>query len=133
MGWNRVAAMGEPPSGVRRSDRGQTGGDGGVQFLARSCLGPAQGLGLAETGVDGTQQRAATGRVAPKPRAGRRPMIGPDQADVLRAQIAQQADAPLAVHGRQWAHDQGVLVSVATMSRAVQRLAITRKISPPRQ
>ncbi len=79
------------------------------------------------------QQWAATGSVAAKPRAGRRPAIGPAQADALRAQVAQQPDATLAAHRCQWARHHGVLVSVATMSRTLRRLDITLKKSPPRQ
>ena len=45
------------------------------------------------------QQRTATGTVAPKPRPGRRPAIGPDQADALRVHVAHPSDATLADHG----------------------------------
>jgi transposase len=78
------------------------------------------------------QQRASTGDLTPKPRPGRPPRIGPGQAAALRAQIAQDPDATLAAHCAGWARDQGVRVSVATMSRAIRRLGITVKKSPPR-
>lgn len=73
------------------------------------------------------QRERETGTVAPKPRSGRRPVIGPAQAAALRAQVAQQADATLTTHCAVWARDQGIGVSVATMSRAIRRLGITRK------
>jgi len=77
------------------------------------------------------QRRRDTGQLAPKPRAGRPPRIGPDQAPVLRRQVAQQPDATLAAHCMQGAAGQGVQMSVATMSRAIRRLGITLKKSPP--
>ena len=48
----------------------------------------------------------------------------------LRAQVTQHADATLAEHCRHWAREQGGMVSVATMSRAIRRLGITVKKSP---
>jgi transposase len=78
-------------------------------------------------------QRATTGDLVPRPRPGRPPRIGPGQADAVRAQVAEHPDATLADHCAQWAHDQGVRVSVPTMSRTVRRLGITLKKSPPRR
>jgi len=49
------------------------------------------------------QRQRETGSVTPKPRAGRRPAIGPDQAAALRAQVARQPDATLADHCAHWA------------------------------
>ncbi len=77
------------------------------------------------------QQRRDTGHVAPKPRAGRPPRIGPAEAAGLRRQVAQQPDATLAAHCAHWAAGQGVHLSVATMSRAIRRLGITLKKSSP--
>jgi transposase len=77
-------------------------------------------------------QRAAAGHVAPKPRQGRVPTIGPEQATTLQAQVATYPDATLADHCAVWAQEHGRRVSVATMSRAMRRLAITVKKSPPR-
>ncbi len=79
------------------------------------------------------QQRRETGSLSPKPRPGRPPAIGPDQADTLRAQVARHPDARLAEHCTQWAAGLGVPVSIATMSRAIRRLGITLKKSPPRR
>ena len=79
------------------------------------------------------QQRRATGSVAPKPRTGRRPVIGPDQTAALHEQVARQPDATLAEHCARWAQAHGMAVSVATMSRAIRRLGITVKKSPARQ
>ena len=73
------------------------------------------------------QQRAATGDLTPKPRPGRTPRIGPDEADAIRAQVARRPDATLADHCARWRQDRGVGVSVATMSRAIRRLGITLK------
>jgi transposase len=79
------------------------------------------------------QRRAATKTLAPKPRSGRTPRIGPAQADALRAQVAAAPDATLAEHCATWAGEQEVAVSVATMSRAIRRLGITVKKSAPRR
>lgn len=76
------------------------------------------------------QHRRDTGRRAPRARPGRPPRIGPVQAPALRAQIAQQPDATLAMHCAHWVAGQGVGVSVPTMSRAIRRLGITLKKSP---
>src|SRR5687768_5554401 len=72
------------------------------------------------------QQYRATGSVAPEPRPGRPPAIGPVEADALRA----QPDATLADHCRRWAAEHHATVSLATMSRAFRRLGITLKKSP---
>jgi transposase len=79
------------------------------------------------------QRRAATKTLHPTPRPGRAPRIGPAQADALQAQIATDADATLAAHCATWAQEHNVTVSVATMSRAIRRLGITVKKSPPRR
>lgn len=79
------------------------------------------------------QQRRETGSVDPKPRSGRPAAIGPAQADPLRTQVAQYADATLVEHCARWAREQRVRVRVATMSRAIRRLGITVKKSPPRR
>ncbi len=78
-------------------------------------------------------QQAATGELEAKPRPGRPPRIGPAQAAALEAQVAAAPDATLAEHCAEWQQDQGVTVSVATMARALQRLGITLKKSPPCQ
>ncbi len=74
------------------------------------------------------QGRALTPRQSP----GRPPVIGPDQTDAVQAQVAAQPDATLAEHCAVWKREQGVAVSVATMSRAIRGLAITVKKSPVR-
>jgi len=79
------------------------------------------------------QLQRDTGSVAPARRSGRRPALGRDHADALRAQVAQQPDATLAEHCARWARERGSGVSVATMSRAIRRLGITLKKSPPRR
>jgi transposase len=73
-----------------------------------------------------------TNDLTPGHSPGRPPMIGPDQAAALSAQVAAHPDATLADHCAIWAKEHGVTVSVATMSRAIGRLAITRKKSPVR-
>lgn len=78
-----------------------------------------------------TQHRAGAD-LTPGQSPGRPPTIGPAQAAALHAQVAAQPDATLAAHCATWDRTQGARVSVATMSRAIQRLAITVKKSPLR-
>ncbi len=95
------------------------------------------GLGQAEAarlfGVGQTtlkrwkRQRRDTGTLAPRPRPGRRPRIGPERWPALEARLRAAPDATLAEHCAAWEHEQGVRVSVATMSRAVRRLGWTVK------
>jgi transposase len=79
------------------------------------------------------QRRRTTGTVAARPRPGRPPRIGPAQSAALRTQIAAAPDATLAQQCARWATEQGVAVSVATMSRTLRRLGLTLKKSPARQ
>ena len=75
------------------------------------------------------QQRRETGTVAPQRRLGRNRAIGLDAEPALRAQVAAHPDATLAEHCARWAADHGVVVSAATMSRAVARLGLPLKKS----
>jgi transposase len=79
------------------------------------------------------QRQRATGSVVARPRPGRSPRIGPAQETALRAQMAAHPDATLAMHCAKWEQQQGVRVSVATMSRVIRRLGITLKKSPARE
>ncbi len=79
------------------------------------------------------RRQRTTGSVAARPRPGRIPRIGADRAPVLRAQVAAHSDATLAAHCARWEAEQGVRLSVATMSRVIRRLGITVKKSPARQ
>ena len=73
-----------------------------------------------------------TGTVAARSRPGRPPRIGAAHAAALQAQVAAAPDATLAQHCARWAAEQGVAVSVATMSRVIRRLGITVKKSAAR-
>ena len=79
------------------------------------------------------QRQRTTGAVTARSRPGRTPRIGPAQATVLAAQIGPHPDGTLAAHGARWEREQGVRISVATMSRVIRRLGITVKTSPARQ
>ncbi len=79
-----------------------------------------------------THHRAG-GDLTPGQSPGRPPRIGLHQTDALQAQVATQPDATLAAHCAVWKREQGVAVSVATMSRAIRRLGITVKKSPVRR
>ena len=78
------------------------------------------------------RRQRTTGTVAVRSRPGRPPRIGAAQAAALQTQIAAAPDATLAQHCASWAAQQGVAVSVATMSRVIRRLGITVKKSSAR-
>ena len=67
--------------------------------------------------------------MAPLPRSGRPRRIDAAAEATLREQVRQDPDATLAEHCARWAATQGVTVSVATMSRALQRLGVPLKKS----
>jgi transposase len=75
------------------------------------------------------QQRRQTGSIAAKPRPGAARRIRLEQHATLEAQLRAKADATLEAHCQQWHHDQGQVVSVATMSRALKRAGWTHKKS----
>jgi transposase len=68
-----------------------------------------------------------TGGLAPRPRPGGTPEIGPTQYPALRAQLAADRDATLEQHCATWAAEQGYAVSVTTMWRTIERLGWTVK------
>src|SRR5437762_5928562 len=73
------------------------------------------------------KQRRETGTVAPKVIPGRPPKkLGPLQAELV-AQLQAHNDLSLEDQCRLWEQSHGVQVSTATMSRAIKRLAWTRK------
>ena len=76
------------------------------------------------------RRRRDTGAVAPSPRRGRPPTIGPDQRAALEAQVRAAPDATLAEHCASWERAHGVRVSVATMSRALAKLGWPLKKRP---
>jgi len=71
--------------------------------------------------------RRETGALAPRPRPGGQPEIGPAQYPALLAQLQVAPDATLAQHCMTWAETQGQLVSVSTMDRTIARLGWTHK------
>ena len=79
------------------------------------------------------RQQRTTGDLTPAPRPGRRPRIGPEQQPALVAQARALPDATLAEHCARWGQEQGVRVSVATMSRTLHRVGWPLKKNGPRQ
>lgn len=75
------------------------------------------------------RQRRETGQLCAGRSTGRPRAIPPEQEALLRAQVQALPDATLVEHCAQWAAMTGVEVSPATMCRALQRLAWTRKKS----
>ena len=71
--------------------------------------------------------RRATGGLAPRPRPGGQPEIGPTRYPQLAAQLRADPDATLAQHCVTWAEREGQVVSVSTMGRTITRLGWTYK------
>src|SRR5262245_14093584 len=67
------------------------------------------------------QQQRHTGSVAPRSRSGRPRCVDRGQEAALLAQVRAAPDATLREHCAQWAAEQGVALSEATMSRALAR------------
>jgi transposase len=99
--------------------------DGGRSLAEAADL---LGVGLASL-KRWRQRRRLTGGVAPSPRAGRPPRIGPYQHAQLVAQVRAAPDATLAEHCATWEAATGARVSTATMCRALQRLDLGLKKS----
>ena len=82
------------------------------------------------------RRRRESGEVAPRPSPGRTPSIlrTAEERRALRRQLEQNDEATLEEHRELWERERGVLVSVATMSRAIRRLGWTykqRRWEPP--
>jgi len=73
------------------------------------------------------RQRQATGKVAPKPIPGRRRQLTAAHEQALLAQLQADPDATLKRHRATLQRDQGLNVSITTISRAIKRLGWTRK------
>ena len=68
--------------------------------------------------------RRETGSVAPKLSPERPPRVGgtAEQRRALWAQLEAHPEATLEHHRQMWEEEHGVMVSIATMSRAIRRL-----------
>jgi transposase len=73
------------------------------------------------------RQWEQTGSLVPRPIPGDTPAIAPAQYPALLAQLTALPDATLAAHCERWEQEQGVRVSLSTMSRAQRRVGWTRK------
>jgi len=73
------------------------------------------------------QLQQQTGALLPRPIPGGTRMIGPAQAEVLRARLEAEPDATVLEQCAWWAEQQGVTVSEPTMWRALRRLGWTHK------
>jgi transposase len=68
-----------------------------------------------------------TGSVTPGQSPGRPRLIPAAAEAALQAQLAATPDATLAEHQAEWHQTQGVVLSLATLCRAIARVAWTRK------
>lgn len=74
------------------------------------------------------KQQRQTGDLTPRAHTGgRQAQIGPEQYPALQELLAAAPDATLAQTCIQWQQRAGVLVSQATMSRALAQIGWTRK------
>ncbi len=88
-------------------------------------------FGVHRTTLLRWRQRRELGEVAPRPRPGQSPKIGPAQQSLLLAQVTARPDATLAEHCAAWAAATGTTVSEATMCRALRRLGWPLKKTRP--
>lgn len=90
----------------------------------------AQRFGVAVATIRNyVRLRRATGSLAPRPRPGGQPEIGPERYPHLQAQLQADPDATLAHQCVTWAETEGQVVSIATMWRTIRRLGWTDKKS----
>lgn len=75
------------------------------------------------------QRWHAEGRLTIRRSPGRNRRIPVDQEGLLRAQVEANPDASLRTHCQRWVDQTDVVLSLATMCRALQRLKLTRKKS----
>ena len=73
------------------------------------------------------RQRQRTGSGLSRPRSGRQRLIPVDRDEAVRQLVATHPDATLAMLCAWWQQEQGIAVSLSTMSRALRRLGITLK------
>jgi len=93
---------------------------------AQSAAARRFGVAVATVG-NYLRLRRATGSLAPRPRPGGQPEIGPARYPALLTQMRADPDATLAQHCMTWAEREGQVVSVSTMGRTIARLGWTYK------
>ena len=101
-----------------------------LQLLASglSAVEIAERTGVSVSSLHRWKVKAAAGQsLEPDHSPGGPRKIGPDAEAVLREQVAAHADATLAEHCALWEQAGQEAVSVATMSRALQRLGLPLK------
>jgi transposase len=79
------------------------------------------------------RQRREKSHVLPKPIPGRPPTKRAPLEAKLQAQLEKQPDATLQEHCDRWEEQEGLKVSISTMSRAIEHLQWTRKKKPFKQ
>ena len=99
--------------------------------LGRILLGQIFNVGPA-TAYRWRKLLETTGSLAPrKPaRSGPEPKISDDKLEDLRALVAEKPDRTLKELSACWLEREGVVVSIATMDRALERAGITLKKKP---
>ena len=86
--------------------------------------------GVSITSLNRWQRRVNRGEsLVPGHAPGRALLIGPDQWDALRIQVAAHPDATLAEHCATWEETHGQTASRATMCRLLARLGLPLKKS----
>jgi transposase len=75
------------------------------------------------------QKRQEAGLLADVPPSGGARLLSPQDEDLLVAQLQRHPDATVDEHLLLWQQDERVLVSRATLGRAIRRVSWTRKKS----
>lgn len=94
--------------------------------MARSDVVTTFGVSLASLKRWLATSRAG-GDLQAKSPPGAQPAIRPEQAGVVRTQLARHPDATFAQHAAMWNEQQGMALSQWTLGRASRRLGWTRK------
>jgi len=87
----------------------------------------ARRFGVSRWSVERYVKRAAVGNLARTPHPGRKPRLGRDECEVLRAQVQDHPDWSLEQHAAALTETTGVELKKSSVGNYLQRLGITYK------
>ncbi len=87
----------------------------------------ARRFGVSRWSVERYVKRAAVGSLAPTPHPGRKPRLGSNGCEVLRAQVQAHHDWTLAQHAEALTAATGVTLKKSSVGNYLKRLGITHK------
>lgn len=87
----------------------------------------ARRFGVSRWSVERYVKRAAMGSLAPTPHPGRKPRLGSNGCEVLRAQVQAHHDWTLGQHAEALTAATGVTLKKSSVGNYLKRLGITHK------